>query len=614
MKKILYKIYHSLPLSEKTRTRIHNRVCKDKNKKSSISKENFLKKISKYDVISFDIFDTLITRLIYQPDDLFIIIGNKIKDNDFLEKRKNAENKARVELKKDVNLDEIYDYYEKIYNVKANKLKKLEEELEISISIPRKDMLFVFNELKKKNKTIILTSDMYLKKDTILKMLKKCGYDDFNDFYLSNDLNKRKDTKEIWPFLKEKYSGKKIVHIGDNLTSDYNNPKEYKIDAFKISNPREQFSNIEMSNYVEEFINNSNIGDSILLGNFVNKILFNSPFSDGEISDINDFGYIFYGPIIDRFLKFICDNCKEDTLLFLAREGYNLQKIYKYYVKINKIPETKNIYFLSSRKATITANIKEKEDINNLLDNNYVGSLKDYFKQLIDYDYNGEDFEIELPKQKKEVYEIVEKYSKEIIKKCKIEKENYLSYIKKTVGKVNYDNVSIIDLGYSGTIQYQLSKLTNKNLKGYYLTNSKNVKRYFKDSKLNFLFDINNSHEFEKIYSYSLILEFFLSAPHGQLIRFDKVKNNIEPVYNDEIMDDNKKEIIKILYKSVTDYLDYSADLSFDCEPSLELICRLYTCVVEGNIISKTIKNKFDFTDSFCSNETKNVFRIISRY
>ena len=58
MKKILYKIYHSLPLSEKTRTRIHNRVCKDKNKKSSISKENFLKKISKYDVISFDIFDS----------------------------------------------------------------------------------------------------------------------------------------------------------------------------------------------------------------------------------------------------------------------------------------------------------------------------------------------------------------------------------------------------------------------------------------------------------------------------------------------------------------------------------------------------------------------------
>lgn len=616
MKILLKKIYRKIPLSEDTRYKISDWIKKGSKSNNFLSKENFIKKVEKYDVISFDIFDTLISRVVYEPDDVFLLMGEKLNDNDFIQKRKNAENVARNKLKKDVNIDEIYQSYSEIYNVEIKKIKDLEINLEIEFCVPRKDMLEVFNCLVAKGKTIVLTSDMYLTKKVIKQMLKKCGYKGYSEFYLSNDLNKRKDTKEIWPYLKYKYKRKKIIHIGDNQNSDYINPKEFGIDAFKIDSPRELFSKVEMFQYVQEFISNKNISDSIHLGIFVNKVVFNSPFSDLTIKSVEDFGYIFHGPIINNFLSYICDNNKKDTMLFLAREGFYLQKLYKYFCKNNNIKEIKNTYFLASRKATITANIKSENDLGDILNNDFSGTIKDYFKQLLDFNYDGENFEIELPKQKEKILPIVEKYSKDILASCKQEKDNYLSYIKKEIGTIKNSKISIIDLGYSGTIQYQLSKLTNKEFNGYYLTNSSKIKKYSNNSQLNFMFDTNDCKEYEKIYHYSLILEYFLSAPFGQLIRFDERKGKIIPVYNDETIDDDKQKIIDELYDNIIRYMNDTCSIKkyYDYKPSLELLCRLYVCMVEGNLISRKVKDKFEFVDSFCSNQKRNVFKIISRY
>lgn len=616
MKSLLKKIYRKIPLSEDARYKISDWIKKSSKNNKFLSKEKFIKKVQNYDVISFDIFDTLISRIVYEPDDIFLLMGEKLNDNDFIKKRKNAENVARNKLKKDVNIDEIYQSYSEIYNTNIKIIKELEINLEIEFCVPRKDMLEVFNYLVAKEKTIILTSDMYLTKKVIEQMLKKCGYKGYSEFYLSNDLNKRKDTKEIWTYLKEKYKRKRFIHIGDNLISDYTNPKEFGIDALKIESSRELFSKVEMSQYVQEFISNKNISDSIHLGIFVNKIVFNSPFSDLTIQSAEDFGYIFHGPVINSFLSYICDNNKTDTMLFLAREGFYLQKLYKHFCKKNNIKEIKNTYFLASRKATITANIKSKNDLGDILNNDFSGTIKDYFKQLLDLDYDGENFEIELPNQKEEILPIVEKYSKEILAKCKKEKDNYLSYIKKEVGTIKNNKVSIIDLGYSGTIQYQLSKLTAKEFNGYYLTNSSKIKKYSDNSQLNFMFDINDCKEYEKIYHYSLILEYFLSAPFGQLIRFDDKKGKIIPVYNDETIDEDKQKTINELYDNIVRYMNDTCGIKkyYDYKPSLELLCRLYVCMVEGNLISRKVKDKFEFIDSFCSNQKRNVFKIISRY
>ena len=206
MKKILKKIFRKLPLS--FRKRIKKMLKKNINK-DNLTINDIVKKSKKYDIISFDIFDTLITRCIYEPDDAFKVLGKLVQDEKFIEKRKKAEQQAREKLGHDVNLDEIYDEYMLENNLSKEEtsiLKNNEIKLEKDLLVPRKDMCILLKELKKKNKKVILVSDMYLTKKVIVDILNNCGYKDLYDaLYLSCDINKRKDLKTMWTFLKKIY-------------------------------------------------------------------------------------------------------------------------------------------------------------------------------------------------------------------------------------------------------------------------------------------------------------------------------------------------------------------------------------------------------------------------
>ena len=54
-----------------------------------------MKKLSEYDIISFDIFDTLIFRPFSEPTDLFYFIGERLGYLDFKRIRTEMEFKAR---------------------------------------------------------------------------------------------------------------------------------------------------------------------------------------------------------------------------------------------------------------------------------------------------------------------------------------------------------------------------------------------------------------------------------------------------------------------------------------------------------------------------------------
>ena len=92
-----------------------------------------IKKIDKYQFVSFDVFDTLIKRDLANPKDLFTIIEKKYKINNFYYKRVEAEKKARtVSGKKDISLTEIYQQYssDEEINIRLNDLE-IEEEKRI---------------------------------------------------------------------------------------------------------------------------------------------------------------------------------------------------------------------------------------------------------------------------------------------------------------------------------------------------------------------------------------------------------------------------------------------------------------------------------------------------
>lgn len=583
-----------------------------------IDQDSLLSKLEKADVVSFDIFDTLITRKIYSPEDVFAIIEDHFKLKDFKENRIQADSMARTKLGRDITIDDIYTTLKESFDLKnADAIKKYEEKLELELCVPRKSILEIFNTLKKQGTTIILTSDMYLKQETIKKMLSKCGYSDFSKLYLSNQLDARKDTKTIWPLVKSDFEDKKIIHIGDNDLSDVSYPKEFGIETVKIYTGKDLALHSSLDNYIKNSITTPS--DSLFWGTVINEFLFNSPFQKNpSIENLQTLGFIFYGPIFENFFDFLEKHTKNtDKLLFLSREGYYLQKLYQKRASLNHLTPRDNYYFLASRKAVISANFTSLADINNFAQTNYYsGSVRSWFKQILDIDIEVEDFNITLPDDYDKVKPLIDKKSKAIIKASKTARENYLLYVKQTVKNLN-SSTKLIDLGYSGTIQYELSNMLKKDLCGIYLASSKNVKHYSKESRLHFLFDATEHPEYIKIYEYSLILEFFLSAPYGQLLGFNKKGARAIPIYNDEKLDDNKLCNIESIKQGIEQYLKSLAkfkSLVSAYNVSIDSIFKFYTYCVEQNIINKETKDRFDFTDSFTTDETKNVFKIISKY
>jgi hypothetical protein len=187
-------------------------------KKKTVSKINLFNKLNtktinniKYSnnlisVNSFDIFDTLITRKVKNPTDIFKIMESKCQIPDFC--------KIRIKAQRISNgtFNGIYEKLKVLLNYNdedINKLKNIEIETELDNIIP---IMANINLVKDGD---ILVSDMYLPEDIIRKLLNKVGFDKNVTIYISYN---GKFTGTMWKYLTSKYKIK--LHIGDNLHSD----------------------------------------------------------------------------------------------------------------------------------------------------------------------------------------------------------------------------------------------------------------------------------------------------------------------------------------------------------------------------------------------------------
>lgn len=143
--------------------------------------EKIKEKINKADVVSFDIFDTLVFRNVLYPVDIFRLMESLIYEKyglkGFSKIRTESEAKTRlIANKEDITLDEIYSTITKKLGSTANKIKALELELEDKFIIMNPFMKEVFDYAIESKKTIYVISDMYLSSEFLVNKLEALGY------------------------------------------------------------------------------------------------------------------------------------------------------------------------------------------------------------------------------------------------------------------------------------------------------------------------------------------------------------------------------------------------------------------------------------------------------
>ena len=573
--------------------------------------------LSQFDLVSFDIFDTLITRCVYSPDDIFEIMSNKIKKEfgiecNFLVLRKKAEALAWEEKKEYTSIHEIYKKLPeimKISNETADKIKNMEIELELKTCIPRKDMLKIFNHIKACGKKIVLVSDMYLTSDIVVRMLDKCGFKEYDDIWISCEKGLRKDNNSIWGEFFKVFGGYNTIHVGDNPRSDIQLVGDQLKRTFFVINPRTAF---KMSRYYDKFkpYINGSVTDRIMLGMFINGGVYNSPFcqgNDGEpvIREYDTMGYSAFGPLFSAFSLWLnrkTDN--NDVLMFLAREGYIFEQVYKNVFDSDKGAMRRSCYFLASRRAVSVAAIRNSEDVRGILAQFYRGTLDNLLSSRLGIElFEGVDNRaVSMPEDIDSVMESLTPYMEHIFKKAEEERNNYIEYIKSMGAE---SNGVIVDVGYSGTIQYYMAKLMQNKQKGLYLCTWVDKKPEKLGCVCDAMYPVlrKEDEKTHKIFKNQLFLEAVLKAPFGQLICFRKGNMGVEPLYkSDNVIPDELKELQNGILKYALDFGKTSGDLTNRSDVNTDMVSDLFELCLEGGWMSEKVGDIMTVQDDYCKN------------
>ena len=281
--------------------------------------------IDKADIVSFDIFDSLIVRPFSKADGIYDYIEKSLDLDNFAYIRKCAELSARKKYELDVSIDQIYE----LMPERFKDIRDIELECELKLDRRNEQIMDVYNYCLEKGKEVICISDMYLDEEFEKKLLKSCGFE-IDKVYCSCGRIESKANGLLFKEVKSIYSDKQILHIGDNVLSDYRNAKDNGLEAFLISRNDEIIDCSLDYSYLSD-LDKSNIGYIVHRG-----ILGNNYYGFRNNNADYKFGYGLGGPFVLSYVQYICDKAKEngvDCLGFVARDGYVLKRVYDEFFK-----------------------------------------------------------------------------------------------------------------------------------------------------------------------------------------------------------------------------------------------------------------------------------------
>lgn len=304
--------------------------------------DSFVERLSSYEVVSFDIFDTLIFRPFSAPTDLFFFIGEQLGRLDFKNLRMRAEGEARQRCYKEtghheVTLEEIWGELERQTGWPAEQGIQAEIALEKRFCYANPFMLEVYKELQKRGKKIVIVSDMYLPGGVLADILTRNGYTGFEKLYVSCEYKKSKSVGDLFDLVHGEFPGG-AVHVGDNEYSDVSMAKKHGFATCHYLNVNvygEKFRPYDMS---------------AVIGGAYRGLVNNHLYCGiADYSMEYEYGFVYGGLFVAGYCAFIRDYCKMngvDKILFLSRDGEILKRAYDIL-----FPEEETAYVYWSRRA-----------------------------------------------------------------------------------------------------------------------------------------------------------------------------------------------------------------------------------------------------------------------
>lgn len=562
------------------------------------SKESLLHKVQEKEVISVDLFDTLIMRQTLFSTDIYELVEQKLekKDicfDDFIKHRAEAE--KELSRYKAPTLVEIYEYlivHNWISGITAEELAEIEWDTDMSLLIPRSEMCDFVSQMKACGKEVYIVTDTYYSRKQIEGILHKYGISNYTDILVSCEYGTSK-TQNLFECLIERIGTKTCIHIGDDPVSDIAAAEKHGLEIARIYsgiNLWESMGCFGMENEVEC------LADRLKVGLFVSKI-FNSPFQFETkerkitIDNSHDIGFMFFAPLITDFVLWLDDQVAKDAdnIWFGARDGYLIQQLYDYLGQKDKA----SVYFLTSRMAAIRAGVKSVEDIAYIDEMKFSGTLKEQMQ---------ERFGITIQDSKEDKTSILD-YAEEILSAAEVKRNNYLKYMQTLNQKEG--TIALFDFVAKGTCQMFVEKILNKRLEGLYFLRLEEDDPKTSELKIKTFYQAEEKAQ-SVIFDNYYILETMLTAPMPSVLEFDE---NGKPCFAVETRDEGSIECFGQAQEGIREFFQRYIDICPFSERSInkkldEIMLSLVQKIVitDNAFLNLTVEDPFfnrmtDITD-----------------
>lgn len=468
--------------------------------------EELRKKIQdkKPQIISFDIFDTLVDRTVEQPVHVFRMIEADVdlatqgRVSNFQVARQGIERSLREKIalqgeRQEITLEEIYDAMAVSYALTPemrNVVRDLEVAEELRVLRRRDAGWRLYEVARASGARVIFISDMYLPEAVIRQILSQTGYPDDIQLYLSSTVGLRKHEGDLFAHVQavEGIEYVNWLHIGDNPHGDVKVPQNLGIIPHRIQSAYQLMgANDKLAAMLKLDRKTRSKGEAALYG-LMQRRYFDDPFRVYPSSthfggDPFIMGYVGLGPVFYGFLHWTMTQAKRDgiqKLIFLSRDGKILWRMAQVLFPASEGWPAIS-YAMSSRRAARIASMYTLGDISKLIDSSLATTtLEGLFAKKLGIELKDEDNALirscgfsdrhaeVSAKHRDPLRQLAMGLSSRILDNAAAER-GLLAQHYRGIGVLPGSRVGVVDIGYAGTMQVAMERITgNTDIAGYY--------------------------------------------------------------------------------------------------------------------------------------------------
>lgn len=556
-------------------------------------------------VVSFDVFDTLIKRALWVPDDVKYFVQYESRgilagyeENAFVKMRTYAEQKCREishaqdETNEDVTIDEIYATMGEMYGLSSevtDALLKKELEVELKLVEARNSGKQLYETALAYGKTVIIVSDMYMREETVKKILENCGYSGYLQLYVSSAYRKLKYSGNLFRIALQDLkrlgiAPGEILHIGDNWQNDIIVPRGLGMRSAFLAKAVDVFTgnvgdiyNGNCTSFMKENLSDmfdtrklaGQLSIRTMYGVIANNY-FDNPFNpfqkDSRFNgDPYFMGYFALGTYLLGVAKWIYDIAKRngyEKIAFIARDGFIVKKIFDEIVKSTDSLITSD-YIYATRKSVLPYVMDRKQKMYSA--DNFVNIYsKDYtylkFLQLFAPITHPLTDALKELYMKNGIYldepiENVRKFNHFITVFNKLSFDEEKAQKAKDIARSYYAGIlkgkcATFDVGYSGRIQKSLSDLCGHPIDAFFLHDNGQATHVMAESGN---FQTYNYYEYTPVAT-DILRETFISENSSSCVGLEKREDGVFPVFGKQKDDYIQDFAIDLMQRAAVNY------------------------------------------------------------